>query len=189
MTQADRFPNQTAWTVILEAQDPASPERRARLERLATLYWKPVRNHLRMQWNLDGDAAADLTQEFFLRFLQDDFLKGAAPERGRFRTFLKMKLRDLVIDDLRKRTALKRGGAAKFVAIGSERRTHPLRSARIREARGENAAGEGRRGSGAREIGSGTRSDGAPIPRRRAGLPEGSLCRSRRHAGRVCAEE
>jgi RNA polymerase sigma factor (sigma-70 family) len=117
---ADRFPNQTAWTVILEAQDPASPGRRARLERLASLYWKPVRNHLRLQWNLDADDAADLTQGFFLRFLDDDFLKGAAPDRGRFRTFLKMKLRDLVIDDLRKRTALKRGGAAKFVAIDSE---------------------------------------------------------------------
>jgi RNA polymerase sigma-70 factor (ECF subfamily) len=122
---ADRFPNQTAWTVILEAQDPASPERRARLERLATLYWKPVRNHLRLQWNLDTDDAADLTQEFFLRFLEDDFLKGAAPDRGRFRTFLKMKLRDLVIDDLRKRTALKRGGAAKFVAIDSEGAQEP----------------------------------------------------------------
>lgn len=117
MTHADRFPNQTAWTVVLEAQDPASPERRARLERLAALYWKPVRNHLRMQWNLDADDASDLTQEFFLRFLEGDFLKGAAKERGRFRTFLKMKLRDLVIDDLRKRSALKRGGGAKFVPI------------------------------------------------------------------------
>lgn len=125
MTQADRFPAQTAWTAILEAQDPDSPERRARLERLAALYWKPVHNHLRLQWNLGGDDAADLTQEFFLRFLEDGFLKGAAKERGRFRTFLKMKLRDLVIDDLRKRTALKRGGAAKFVNIGSEGAPEP----------------------------------------------------------------
>ena len=54
MTQHDRFPIQTAWTAILEAQDPASPERRARLERLAALYWNPVHNHLRLQWNL-GD--------------------------------------------------------------------------------------------------------------------------------------
>lgn len=125
MTQADRFPNQTAWTAILEAQDAASPERRARLERLAALYWKPVHSHLRLQWTLSGDDAADLTQEFFLRFLEEDFLKGAAPERGRFRTFLKMKLRDLVIDDLRKRTAFKRGGAAKFVAIDSEGTLEP----------------------------------------------------------------
>ena len=125
MTQHDRFPNQTAWTAILEAQDPASPGRRARLERLAALYWKPVHNHLRLQWNLGGDDASDLTQEFFLRFLEEDFLKGAAKERGRFRTFLKMKLRDLVIDDLRKRSALKRGGAEKFVALSTEGAPEP----------------------------------------------------------------
>lgn len=125
MTQQDRFPNQTAWTAILEAQKPDSPERRARLERLAALYWKPVHNHLRLQWNVSGDDAADLTQEFFLRFLEEDFLKGAAKERGRFRTFLKMKLRDLVIDDLRKRSALKRGGAEKFVALSSDGAPEP----------------------------------------------------------------
>lgn len=123
--RTERFPNQTAWTVILEAQDPASPERRARLERLASLYWSPVHNHLRMQWNLAADDAADLTQEFFLKFLEEGFLKGAAPERGRFRTFLKMKLRDLVVDDLRKRSALKRGGAERFVAIDSEGTQEP----------------------------------------------------------------
>lgn len=120
MTEHDRFPNQTAWTAVLEAQDPASPDRRARLERLAALYWKPVHNHLRLQWSLTADDAADLTQEFFLRFLDEDFLKGAAKERGRFRTFLKMKLRDLVIDDLRKRSALKRGGGEKFVTLSAD---------------------------------------------------------------------
>jgi RNA polymerase sigma factor (sigma-70 family) len=125
VTQQERFPAHTAWTAILEAQDPASPERRARLERLAALYWKPVHHHLRLQWNLGGDDASDLTQEFFLRFLEEDFLKGAAKERGRFRTFLKMKLRDLVIDDLRRRRALKRGGGEKFVALSAEGAPEP----------------------------------------------------------------
>jgi len=125
VTQHDRFPNQTAWTAILEAQDPGSPERRARLERLAALYWKPVHHHLRLQWNLGDDDASDLAQEFFLRFLDEDFLKGAARERGRFRTFLKMKLRDLVIDDLRRRSALKRGGGEKFVALSSDGAPEP----------------------------------------------------------------
>jgi RNA polymerase sigma factor (sigma-70 family) len=123
--ESARFPNQTAWTVILEARDPASPERRDRLERLTALYWRPVYGHLCAQWNLAPDDAADLTQEFFLRFLEEGFLRGASPERGRFRTFLKMKLRDLVIDDLRRRSALKRGGAERFVAIGSEGAPEP----------------------------------------------------------------
>lgn len=125
MSPDERFPAHTAWTAILEAQDPGSPGRRERLERLAALYWKPVHNHLRLQWNVSNEDAADLTQEFFLRFLEEDFLKGAAKERGRFRTFLKMKLRDLVIDDLRRRNALKRGGGETFVAIGAEGSPEP----------------------------------------------------------------
>lgn len=118
--ETTRFPNQTAWTVVLQARDPASPERRAQLERLAAAYWRPVLGHLQRQWNLSPEDAADLTQEFFLRFTEEGFLDGAARDRGRFRTFLKMKLRDLVIDDLRRRTALKRGGAERFVPIGAE---------------------------------------------------------------------
>ncbi len=120
-----RFPNQTAWTVILEARDPASPERRAQLETLAAAYWQPVLAHLQRQWNLPPEDAADLTQEFFLRFTEEGFLDGAARDRGRFRTFLKMKLRDLVIDDLRRRSALKRGGAERFVPIGAEGSPEP----------------------------------------------------------------
>lgn len=119
------FPAHTAWTVILDARDPSSPERKALLDRLVATYWKPVYSHLLRRWSLGPEDAADLTQEFFLRFFEDDFLKGASPERGRFRTFLKMKLRDLVIDDLRRRAALKRGGGERFVAIGSEGAPEP----------------------------------------------------------------
>jgi len=117
---AARFPAQTAWTLVLEARDPGSPERRLLLERLAALYWPPVCAHLRRRWNLGPDDAADLTQEFFVRFLDGDFLREASPERGRFRTFLKLRLRDLVVDDLRKRSALKRGGGERIVPLGAE---------------------------------------------------------------------
>jgi RNA polymerase sigma-70 factor (ECF subfamily) len=121
----DGFPQQTAWTAILEARDPASPERRARLERLAVLYWSPVFNHLRHQWKLSPEDAADLSQEFFLRFLDEDFLRHASPERGRFRTFLRLKLRDLVVDDLRRSSALKRGGGAKIVPLDANAAQEP----------------------------------------------------------------
>src|SRR5262249_10904360 len=43
----------------------------------------------------DADAAEDLAQEFALRFLRGDF-KGADPQRGRFRDFLKGVLSHLV---------------------------------------------------------------------------------------------
>ena len=43
------------------------------------------------------DAAEELSQEFALRFLRGDF-RGANPERGRFRDFLKTALYHLVVD-------------------------------------------------------------------------------------------
>jgi RNA polymerase sigma-70 factor (ECF subfamily) len=45
----------------------------------------------------DPDAAQELTHEFAVRFLRGDF-KGADPERGRFRDFLKTALRNLLLD-------------------------------------------------------------------------------------------
>ncbi len=107
------FPTDTAWSLILGARN-RSPQQ---FEQLVNLYWQPVCGCLQRRWNLSSDDAADLTQEFFVRLFEDDSLKDASPERGRFRTFIKLKLRDLVVDDLRKRAAQKRGGAARFVAI------------------------------------------------------------------------
>ena len=50
----------------------------------------------------DPDVAADLDQEFALRFLRGD-LHRADPGRGRFRDFIKRALRNLVIDHHRQR--------------------------------------------------------------------------------------
>jgi RNA polymerase sigma-70 factor (ECF subfamily) len=52
----------------------------------------------------DPDVADDLAQEFAIRFLRGDFHR-ADPERGRFRDFLKMALRHLVVDHHRRKRA------------------------------------------------------------------------------------
>jgi RNA polymerase sigma-70 factor (ECF subfamily) len=49
----------------------------------------------------DPDLAADLAQEFAVRFLQGD-LKGADPDKGRFRDFLKGVLQHLVAGHFRR---------------------------------------------------------------------------------------
>lgn len=114
------FPAKTAWSVVLQARDASGAARHEPLSRLASLYWKPVHGFLLRRWSLRPEDAADLAQEFFLALLEEGSLRDASPERGRFRTFLKLKLRDLVVDDLRKRGARKRGGGAFHVPIAAE---------------------------------------------------------------------
>lgn len=111
------FPAATAWSVIVGARDRTSPDWEKHLDSLIRRYWKPVCRYLIRRWNCTPEDAADLTQEFFGRLYEKNFIEGAAPERGRFRTFLKLKLRDLVVDDLRRKSALKRGGPAGIVSL------------------------------------------------------------------------
>lgn len=119
------FPAQTAWSVILGAASRGTPAGERHFEAMVQAYWRPVFWYLSKRWGCPREDARDLTQEFFLRLYEKDFLEKAAPERGRFRTFLKLQLRNLVIDDLRHRKALKRGGDAARVALQDEAGAEP----------------------------------------------------------------
>src|ERR1035437_4343205 len=77
----------THWSVVLSARQKDSPETAAALETLCRTYWYPLYAYVRRQGHSPPDAQ-DLTQEFFARLLQKDYLKAAAREKGRFRTFL-----------------------------------------------------------------------------------------------------
>src|SRR5262249_37214434 len=46
----------------------------------------------------DPDAAAEVFQEFALRFVRGDLFKNASPERGRFRDFVKTSVFHLIVD-------------------------------------------------------------------------------------------
>ena len=111
------FPNVTAWSIVVGARDRTSPDWERHLDALIRRYWKPVCRYLIRRWRCSPEDAADLTQEFFGRLYEKNFIEGASPERGRFRTFLKLKLRDLVVDDLRRKTAQKRGGTAGVISL------------------------------------------------------------------------
>jgi len=87
------------------------------LERLASRYWRPIRDWLRAELRLDRDAAAELTQDFFVWVIESGFLKKADPERGRFRAFLKVALRNYARDANRRATAARRGGGRQFFSI------------------------------------------------------------------------
>jgi len=83
---ASGFPS-TAWSFIRAAQDPQHAEFAAAVNGFIARYWRPVFCFLRAGGH-GLHAAEDLTQEFFTRFIERDWLRRADPERGRFRTFL-----------------------------------------------------------------------------------------------------
>ena len=87
------------------------------LERLASRYWRRIRDWLRAELRLDRDAAAELTQDFFVWVIESGFLKKADPERGRFRAFLKVALRNYARNANRRATAARRDGRRQFFSI------------------------------------------------------------------------
>ena len=75
---ADRFPV-TRRSLLVAARSDDSDERRRALEVLIAAYWKPVYKYIRLRWQKDNEQAKDLTQEFFARLLEKDFLESYEP--------------------------------------------------------------------------------------------------------------
>ncbi len=111
-----KFPA-TAWTVVQGARDAAETDCRRALERLVSVYWRPIYWTLRHDWNASPEEARDWTQEYFSVFLERDFLQDVVRERGRFRAFVKASLRHFMLNLRREESALKRGGAFEFIPI------------------------------------------------------------------------
>jgi RNA polymerase sigma factor (sigma-70 family) len=99
----------THWSVVLAARDKSSPNSAAALEALCRAYWYPLYAFVRRQGRQPSDAE-DLTQEFFARLLAKDYLAAAAPEKGRFRTFLRVALKRFLANEWDRARRLKRGG-------------------------------------------------------------------------------
>jgi RNA polymerase sigma-70 factor (ECF subfamily) len=114
--QAQRLFVTTRWSVVLSARDKTSPDSAAALETLCRSYWYPLYAFVRGSGYSPADAQ-DLTQEFFARLLAKDFLKAATPEKGRFRTFLRMVLKRFLIHEWERARAQKRGGGQPHLAF------------------------------------------------------------------------
>jgi RNA polymerase sigma-70 factor (ECF subfamily) len=106
----------THWSVVLSAQDPYCSRSRDALESLCRTYWYPLYSYARRGGHSPPDAE-DLTQGFFVRLLEKDYLKAAAREKGRFRTFLLVALKRYLANQWDRQHAQKRGGFAPVVQI------------------------------------------------------------------------
>jgi DNA-directed RNA polymerase specialized sigma24 family protein len=99
-TPSARFPT-TAWSCIQAAQDPGHPQHEAAMTRLMTDYWRPAFYFLRALGH-PVDRAKDLTQGFFLQFLEKDWIRPADPARGHFHDFLLTLLQRFAYDKTRR---------------------------------------------------------------------------------------
>src|SRR5262245_20422533 len=89
----------TQWSVVVRAHQD-TPEAVSATKQLLERYRRPINRYL-LACVRRLDVADELFQEFALRFVRGDF-KNAAPERGRFRCYLKTVLHHLVVDYQRK---------------------------------------------------------------------------------------
>ena len=96
----------TRWSLIAAARDHPSQARSA-LEQLCRAYRPPVLAFVRHSGYATADAD-DLTQAFFLRFIERGWYGEADRERGRFRSLLLTALRRFLLDQRDAEHAAKR---------------------------------------------------------------------------------
>ncbi len=106
----------THWSVVQSAQDKHSSRSAEALEKLCKAYWYPLYAYARRVGQNPADAE-DLTQGFFARFLEKDYVQTAAREKGRFRTFLLTAFKAFMANEWDRQHAHKRGGFTSFVSI------------------------------------------------------------------------
>ncbi len=106
----------TRWSVVLAARGGTSPEARQALQELCEAYWYPLYAFIRRHGH-PVEEARDLTQEFFLRLLEKDFLALVDQSRGKFRSFLMTACKHFLANEHDRAQALKRGGGREFLSI------------------------------------------------------------------------
>lgn len=115
-TNRPRFAT-TRWSVVLTAGRKSSPEQKQALEVLCRSYWFPLYAYLRRK-GCDRHQAEDVAQSFFVHLLEKEDLRKAAPQTGRFRSFLLIRLKGFLSDERDRARAKKRGGDKKIFSLG-----------------------------------------------------------------------
>jgi RNA polymerase sigma factor (sigma-70 family) len=116
ITMAVRSFPTTRWSLILSSTAETGTQAQDALAELCRTYWYPVYSFIRARTS-SADDAQDLTQEFFLHFLNKGLLRSANPAAGRFRSYLAASLKHFLADQADRRNAQKRGGAAIMLSI------------------------------------------------------------------------
>jgi RNA polymerase sigma factor (sigma-70 family) len=107
----------TRWSLVLSAAKSGGGERDAQeaLAELCRTYWRPIFSFVCRRGYSTQDAQ-DLTQDFFVKILERNWLEHADPNRGRFRSLLLTSLQNFLNSAAKRTHRRKRGGDVKFVS-------------------------------------------------------------------------
>ncbi len=97
----------TRWTVVLRAGSDG-PEKQEALEKFCGAYWYPIYAYVRRRGHAPDDAR-DLTQEFFARLIEKDWLAEVERRDTRFSTLLLTILKNFLVNEYRRTHTAKRG--------------------------------------------------------------------------------
>ncbi len=109
----------THWSMVLAAREAASPQASEALEKLCRAYWWPLYAFVR-QRGYNSPDAQDLTQEFFARLLEKNWLDSVDRTKGKFRSFLLAALKHFLAKEWRHSHAQKRGGQMALISLDEE---------------------------------------------------------------------
>jgi len=113
---ADGYFLTTHWSVVVQAAKQDSGAAHEALSKLCQTYWYPLYAYARRQGHSPHDAE-DLTQAFFARLLEKNYVSAADRTRGKFRSFLLTALKHFMANEWDRQHAKKRGGFNTVVNI------------------------------------------------------------------------
>lgn len=109
----------THWGTVLQARQKASADGAEALEELCRTYWYPLYAFVRRRGH-NVHEAQDLTQTFFERFLERDYLDDVDRRKGKFRTFLLRCLNHFLANEWDRSQTKKRGGGCVIFSLDAE---------------------------------------------------------------------
>lgn len=106
----------THWSVVIRAADCETPEAASAMEQLCATYWYPLYAFARRRGHRHEDAS-DLTQAFFARFLEKQYLRSVDSSLGKFRTFLLTSMTHFLANEWDKTQTQRRGGGCRVLSL------------------------------------------------------------------------
>ena len=109
----------TRWTMVIRAQSEDTQMAFQALGELCRMYWYPLYAFARRSGCSPHDAE-DVTQGFFAKLLEKDYLAHVGPEKGKLRSFFLAAFKNYMHNVRRGERALKRGGGQLHLSIDHE---------------------------------------------------------------------